>query len=114
MKKQYFSLLFLLFVGFNTFSAQQLPKKKKTLAAMTLANAYFMQKWMDVGKPIVTEKSRPSNIWTRGVYYEGLMGLYKIDPKKNYLDYAVSWGEFHKWGLRNGIKTRNGDDQCCG
>ena len=115
MKKQCFSFLFLLFIGFNgSVSAQQLPKKKKTLAAMTLANAYFMQKWTDVGKPIVTERSRPSNIWTRGVYYEGLMGLYKIDPKKTYLDYAVSWGEFHKWGLRNGIKTRNGDDQCCG
>ena len=115
MKKQSFSFLFLLLIGFNSsISAQQLPKKKKTLAAMTLTNAYFMQKWTDVGKPIVTEKSRPSNIWTRGVYYEGLMGLYKIDPKKTYLDYAVSWGEFHKWGLRNGTKTRNGDDQCCG
>jgi len=31
-----------------------------------------------------------------------------------YLSYAVRWGEFHKWGLRNGITTRNGDDQCCG
>jgi rhamnogalacturonyl hydrolase YesR len=26
----------------------------------------------------------------------------------------TDWGEFHKWGLRNGNKTRNGDDQCCG
>ena len=24
------------------------------------------------------------------------------------------WGEFHKWGLRDGIQTRNGDNQCCG
>lgn len=81
---------------------------------MVLANDYFMKKWADVGKTIITTKERPSNIWTRGVYYEGLMSLYKIKPQKAYLDYAVSWGEFHKWGLRNGIKTRNGDDQCCG
>jgi unsaturated rhamnogalacturonyl hydrolase len=94
--------------------AQKLPKKKKTMEAMTLANAYFMQKWTDVGKTIITNKERPSNIWTRGVYYEGLMSLYKLDPKKAYLDYAVSWGEFHKWGMRNGVYTRNADDQCCG
>ena len=81
---------------------------------MTLANDYFMKKWTDVGKTIVTNRERPSNIWTRGVYYEGLMDLYKIDAQKRYLDYAVLWGDFHKWGLRNGIKTRNGDDQCCG
>jgi rhamnogalacturonyl hydrolase YesR len=115
MKRQHLFFATLLLIGFNSpIFSQKLPKKKKTLEAMTLANAYFMSKWTDVGRPIVTNKTRPSNIWTRGVYYEGLMGLYKIDAKKQYLDYAVSWGEFHKWGLRNGIKTRNGDDQCCG
>ncbi|MDZ7897160.1 MAG: glycoside hydrolase family 88 protein [Arcicella sp.] len=53
-------------------------------------------------------------MWTRGVYYEGLMALHKVNPQKRYYDYAVAWGETHKWGLRNGIKTRNADDQCCG
>lgn len=88
--------------------------KEKTMAAMVLANKYFMEKWPDVGKTIITERERPSNIWTRGTYYEGLMALYKINSDPAYLKYAVDWGEFHKWGLRNGIKTRNGDDQCCG
>ncbi|HRW86644.1 MAG TPA: DUF4350 domain-containing protein [Bacteroidales bacterium] len=88
--------------------------KDETMEAMVLANKYFMELWPDVGKTIVTERGRPSNIWTRGTYYEGLMALYKLKPEQDYLDYAVSWGEFHKWGLRNGIRTRNGDDQCCG
>jgi unsaturated rhamnogalacturonyl hydrolase len=108
-------LTILLGIGFITPTfAQKLPKKKKILASMTLANNYFMQKWTDVGKTIITNKERPSNIWTRGVYYEGLMSLYKLDPQKTYLDYAVSWGTFHKWNLRNGVTTRNADDQCCG
>jgi rhamnogalacturonyl hydrolase YesR len=94
-------------------SDQAVPKEK-TMSAMVLANKYFMEKWPDVGKTIITDRERPSNIWTRGTYYEGLMALYKIKPDPSYLNYAVSWGEFHKWGLRNGIKTRNGDDQCCG
>jgi unsaturated rhamnogalacturonyl hydrolase len=114
MKKKYL-LLLLLFLGvFNTSFAQKLPKKKQTLAAMTLANDYFMAKWMDTGKPIVTNKTRPSNIWTRAVYYEGLMALHKIDGQKRYYDYAVSWGNSHKWGMRSGKFTRNADDQCCG
>jgi unsaturated rhamnogalacturonyl hydrolase len=95
-------------------SAQKLPSKKNILAPMRLANAYFMQKWPDVGKPIFTNIERPSNIWTRAVYYEGLMELYRIDPTKEYLDYAVHWGEAHKWNLRGGITVRNADNQCCG
>lgn len=59
-------------------------------------------------------KTRPSNIWTRAVYYEGLMALYGVDPKKQYYDYAVDWGQKHGWGMRSGPKTRNADDQCCG
>ena len=81
---------------------------------MVLTNNYFMNKWPDTGKSIITNRERPSNIWTRAVYYEGLMALYSLDPGKSYLDYAVSWGNAHKWGLREGIKTRNADNQCCG
>lgn len=94
--------------------AQALPKKKEVLKAMRLANRYFMEKWPDPGKSIVTNRERPSNIWTRAVYYEGLMELYRIDKKKTYINYAYEWGNKHKWGLRDGIRTRNADNQCCG
>lgn len=54
-----------------------------------------MRTWPDPGKSIVTNRERPSNIWTRGVYYEGSMALNAIDPKTKYVDYAVEWGEKH-------------------
>lgn len=106
-------LLGAIFFSFSNLSAQTVSSSK-TMESMVMANKYFMEKWPDVGKTIITERERPSNIWTRGVYYEGLMALYKLNPDASYLNYAVSWGEFHKWGLRDGIKTRNGDNQCCG
>jgi len=81
---------------------------------MKLTNAYFMQKWPDPGASITTNITRPSNIWTRAVYYEGLMALYAVKPEKAYYDYAVEWGEKHNWGLRGGTSTRNGDNQACG
>lgn len=81
---------------------------------MVLSKAYFMNKWPDTGKSIITNRERPSHIWTRAVYYEGLMALYALNPDKAYYDYCLSWGEAHKWGLREGIKTRNADNQCCG
>ncbi len=104
---------FLLLLG-NCLNAQELPDRKKVLNQLELANSYFMKKWPDVGKTIITNRERPSNIWTRGVYYEGLMALYGIYPKEEFYNYAVTWSEFHKWGMRNGNTTRNGDDQCCG
>lgn len=94
--------------------AQKAPVKKEVLSAMQLTNQYFMNKWPDAGKPIVTDKERPSNIWTRAVYYEGLMALYAIDKQQKYYDYAVDWGVKHNWGLRGGPETRNADNQCCG
>ena len=109
------SLVFLLLLNVLAgCHAQKLPARKNILEPMQRANEYFMNKWPDPGKSIITNRERPSNIWTRAVYYEGLMALYKIDPQKKYYDYAVDWGTKHNWGLRSGAYTRNADDQCCG
>lgn len=104
----------LLLLTYWSTPAQPLPRKNAILATMRLANAHFMQKWPDTGKEIVTNKTRPSHIWTRAVYYEGLLALYAVDPQPRYVAYAVDWGEKHRWGLRSGPATRNADDQCCG
>ncbi len=98
-------------------TAQKLPKKNEVKSVLENANGYFMKKWPDPAKPIhVPSRNRtwPSHIWTRAVYYEGLMALYSIDKKQEYYDYAVDWSAKHNWALRDGIKTRNGDNQACG
>jgi unsaturated rhamnogalacturonyl hydrolase len=98
-------------------TAQKLAAKKQVLQTITLANKYFMDKWPDPAKPIfVPSRSRtwPSHIWTRAVYYEGLMALYSVDKRKTYYNYAVDWGTKHQWNLRDGTRTRNGDNQACG
>lgn len=100
--------------GIGILCAQDLPDRKNILETMIRVNSYFMNKYSDYTQPSNVRKLRPSNIWTRGVYYEGLMALYRIYPKQEYYDYALGWAEFHKWGLRNGNTTRNADDQCCG
>ncbi|HWN88895.1 MAG TPA: glycoside hydrolase family 88 protein, partial [Chitinophagaceae bacterium] len=107
-------VLFVSFFILSVANSQKLPAKKKILATLRLTNKYFMEKWPDAGKTIFTNIERPSNIWTRAVYYEGLMSLYKIDKQRSYYDYALEWGEKHQWGLRGGVKTRNADNQCCG
>ncbi len=106
--------LFILLTVCLQSHAQPLPSKADVLQSMTRANDYFMARWPDTGKEIVTNKTRPSHIWTRAVYYEGLMALYGVDPQARYRDYAVDWGQKHQWGLRSGVQTKNADDQCCG
>lgn len=93
----------------------KLESRQEILEKMKRCNAYFMQKWPDPGKTIVTNRERASNIWTRAVYYEGLMALYGLDPEETFLDYAVRWAAFHGWNLRDGVTyTRNADNQCAG
>lgn len=91
-----------------------LPDKKEVLEVARRANHYFMNKWPDPGKEVVGKKVWPSNLWTRAVYYEGLMALYKIDPKKEYYDYAIDWSQKHNWDMMRGTYTRNADNQACG
>jgi len=114
MKKFIFSAAIIFSISVQLVLAQKIPNKKEVLKVLKSTNTYFMNKWPDAGKSIITNRERPSNIWTRAVYYEGLMNLYKIHPEKEYYDYAVQWGQKHNWGLRNGITTKNADDQACG
>lgn len=113
MQKKNSLLLLYLIITTTVASAQQLPPAKETLKALVSVNGYFMKKYADCTQPIVVKGiSRPSNIWTRGIYYEGLMALYSIFPDDAYYDYATHWADFHQWGFRNGSKTRNADDIC--
>lgn len=77
------------------------------------ANDYFMDKWSDPTQPTAAKRLRPSNLWTRAVYFEGLMALNDIDKQERYMQYVDKWGNFHKWTPRNGVTTVHADDQCC-
>lgn len=101
-------------LGIGTSGAQTLPEKNQTLKAMIKVNDYFMGKYADYTAPSNVGRVRPSNIWTRGVYYEGLMALYAIYPREDYYKYTLDWSEFHQWSYRNGPTTRNADDYCAG
>lgn len=111
MKKVVFIFIISL-INVSAIVAQQPFDKKLLLKQMQIANGYFMDKWPDTGKTIITNKERPSNIWTRGVYYEGIMALHEIYPKETYYNYAYAWAESHKWGFNSGNTTRNADNYC--
>ena len=86
----------------------------EVLTTTQKVNNYFMNKYADPTVPTFVWKVRPSSLWTRAVYYEGLMALYEIDKDQRYADYTDKWANFHQWTPRNGVKTTDADDQCCG
>ena len=94
-----------------TLSAQNTAQQ--VLCTTQKVNDYFMAKYADPTLPTNVKKVRPSSLWTRAVYYEGLMALNDIDPQQRYMDYTDRWASFHQWTPRNGIKTCDADDQCC-
>ena len=116
MKKLILSLLSLA-IAATTVSAQEIPSQQETLRTMQKVNNYFMRKFADPSAVMPywsRQKNYESNIWTRAVYYEGLMALYSVYPDNRYYDYAYEWAEFHKWGMRNdNTPTRNADNYCC-
>ena len=94
-----------------TLSAQNTAQQ--VLNTAQKVNDYFMAKYADPTLPTNVKKVRPSSLWTRAVYYEGLMALHDIDPQQRYMDYTDRWASFHQWTPRNGVKTCDADDQCC-
>lgn len=91
----------------------QTDRQTEVLEAARRANDYFMAKYADPTKPTNVKKIRPSSLWTRAVYYEGLMALHTIDTREEYLEYTDRWAGFHKWTPRDGTTTRDADNQCC-
>ena len=99
---------------FCLFTFLPLSAQVSPLDAARKTNDYFMQKYADPTVPTNVKRVRPSSLWTRAVYYEGLMALQAVDPQQRYIDYAMTWADFHKWTPRNGVTTCDADDQCCG
>lgn len=117
MKRLLFSLVALLTLS-TTLQAEELPSREERLEVTRRVNEYLMTKRYADPTAVMPYYSRnkvyESNIWTRAVYYEGLMALYSICPDNRYYDNAVRWADFHKWGMRrDDTTTRNADNYCC-
>lgn len=93
--------------------AQKTEKQKEIIDLVHRTNDYFMQKYNDPTKDTFVKKLRTSNLWTRAVYYEGLMALYDIDPQQRYIDYTDRWADYHKWTARGSVNDMDADNQCC-
>jgi len=116
--KKILLLAVLLGWSFTPLMAEELPSREERLEVTKRVNEYLMTKKHADPTAVMPYYSRKkvyeSNIWTRAVYYEGLMALYAIHPDNRYYDYAVRWADFHKWGMRrDDTTTRNADNYCC-
>lgn len=109
-------MLLLVFVAIGS-QAVELPNQKETLKTLIKVNDYYLKKHPDpyAGIPYYSRKKvYEANIWTRGIYFEGLMALHSIYPDNRYYDYAYKWADTHKWGMRRDeTPTRNADNYCC-
>jgi rhamnogalacturonyl hydrolase YesR len=95
-------------------NSQTLPTKAQVIAKMKLANDYFMADKANAPCTGCLSGNHSSNIWTRGVYYEGNLSYYAISKDTAALNNAVAWGTFHAWGLNGGNTTTSADNQCAG
>lgn len=103
----------LLITGCAAPFAQQ-SQKNEILSVARRTNDYFMAKYADPNEIYhANGKSYETNLWTRSVYYEGLMALYEVDTQQRYADYIDLWGNHHKWLPRKGKENTNADNQCC-
>jgi rhamnogalacturonyl hydrolase YesR len=92
-----------------------MPSQAQILSDMVLANTYFVNEWPTAGCSNCLPGNHPSNIWTRGTYFEGALALYRINLDPAIYNYAVQWGTFHNWALVGADNTDTSpDDQCAG
>lgn len=112
MKKNILTGLLLSVCAFTSLA--QTSKAYDILAMARRTNNYFMEKFADPNAIYhANKKAYETNLWTRAVYYEGLMALYEVDPQQRYADYVDLWGNHHNWLPRKGKDNMNADNQCC-
>lgn len=115
----YLSLILISSSAFSQKNNVETPMVGSVMQAMELANDHFINKYPDAGAPTFVKKQRPSNLWTRGVYFEGLWELAEMErltggaKYETYYKYIYDWGTAHNWTPRNGCRTRDADDYCC-
>lgn len=115
----YLSLILISSSAFSQKNNVETPTVGSVMQAMELANDHFINKYPDAGAPTFVKKQRPSNLWTRGVYFEGLWELAEVErltggaKYETYYKYIYDWGTAHNWTPRNGCRTRDADDYCC-
>lgn len=119
MKSTFLSLFIFLSasLSFRAVADSALPAPSEVMSRSAEVAAYFMNAYPDVGATSnVGDKVRSSKIWTRSVFYEGLLNLWREEQRPEWLDYTVRWGEFHKWVSSSDTeaKAHNADYQCCG
>lgn len=111
--KNYYILIVTAILYSGIVMAQELPESSSILCVCEKVNGYFMTEYADcTAESNVRQVPRPSHIWTRSVYYEGLMSLYGVMPREKYYEYAYNWADFHNWTFRKGPNNRNADDIC--
>ena len=123
IKHKLFLLSLFLFYGAIAYPYTELQKcdiekvisRDSTFYYASLVNDYFMRNYPDpTANSFVGGKKRNSRIWTRGVYYEGLMSMYRQTPVEKWYDYTQEWGDFHKWISNDTKAPTNADFHCCG
>ena len=95
MKKSIIIALAIL-LGLPCMAAEQLPPREQTLKTLIKVNDHYLKKHPDplLGIPYYSRKKvYEANIWTRAVYFEGLMALHSIYPDNRYYDYAYNWAD---------------------
>ncbi len=109
----------ILAVSFGALSAgaaENLQPRDEVLKTLMKVNDHYLRKHPDPlpGIPSYSRKKvYEVNIWTRAVYFEGLMALHSIYPANRYYDYAYKWADGFKWGMRrDDTTTRNADNYC--
>jgi rhamnogalacturonyl hydrolase YesR len=93
-----------------------LPAASAILASMRSANSWFTTAHPNAGAAI--NSSHAANLWTRAVYFEGLMGLYDVETdatrKTSYHTYIVNWGSTFSWQLYGNNTSGEPNSMCCG
>jgi rhamnogalacturonyl hydrolase YesR len=104
----------------NNFNQASYPDTSGFKADSILKNATLVDDYIRIVKHpdywnnTFVGKSRPSNIWTRAVFYEGHMALYNVHKDTALFNYAYNWGKFFNWQMAYKLNTTtDGDNQCC-
>ncbi|MBQ8423323.1 MAG: glycoside hydrolase family 88 protein [Coprobacter sp.] len=99
----------------DNYSYDLVITQDSTFYYASLVNDYFMRICPDpTTDSYVGGKKRNSRIWTRGVYYEGLMAMYRQRPVTAWYEYTSEWGDFHEWVSNDTKAPSNADFHCCG
>ena len=92
--------IYIVFVNsINIFANNKVDNNSQLLNNVYRINTFYMDKFSDYTRLSESSERSSTNIWTRGLYFDGILSFYDITKDDEIFQFAEDWSIYNNWKI---------------